>query len=221
MNTGQCGSQICALGITSDEDKAAIVDKHNELRRKVAKGEESQGVTGAQPPAANMNELVWDDEVAKMAQTWADQCPAKSHDSNRKMVDGTSRGEYCGQNVYNSWSSRGPSSKKSLSGAVQAWYDEVKDFDKAGVNAYNSGSDTGTTGHYTQVVWGSVTKIGCGYNYRVDPADGPNPGWYHETIVCNYCRGGNMLGSKMYITGTAGSACPADRPNNKDGLCAE
>ena len=88
VNTDQCGSQICVLGITSDEDQAAIVNKHNELRRKVAKGEENRGVTGAQPPAANMNELVWDDEVAKMAQTWAEQCPAKSHDPNRKMVDG-------------------------------------------------------------------------------------------------------------------------------------
>ena len=155
-------------------------------------------------------------------------------------MSSTSGGEYCGQNVYNSWSSGGPSSKKGLSGAVQKWYDEVKDFDKAGVNAYNSGSDTGTTGHYTQVlvcsiylfyhatatdtlqvVWGSVTKIGCGYIYRIEPDTGKHPGWYRETIVCNYCKGGNMGGSKMYITGTAGSACPADHPNNKDGLCAE
>ena len=62
-------------------------------------------------------------------------------------------GEYCGQNVYNSWSSGEgpPSSKKGLSEAVQVWYDEVNNFDKAGVNAYTSGSDTGTTGHYTQV----------------------------------------------------------------------
>ena len=72
-----------------------------------------------------------------------------------------------------------------------------------------------------QVVWGSVTKIGCGYIYRVEPEDGKHPGWYRETVVCNYCKGGNMAGSKMYITGTAGSACPADHPNNKDGLCAE
>ena len=35
--------------------KAAIVDKHNELRRKVAKGEETNG---AQPAASNMRKLV-------------------------------------------------------------------------------------------------------------------------------------------------------------------
>ena len=68
--------------------KQALVDKHNELRRKVAKGEETRGHPGPQPPASNMNQLVWDDEVAKMAQTWADQCPPSPHDKNRNMVDG-------------------------------------------------------------------------------------------------------------------------------------
>jgi len=226
VNTGQCGSQICTLGITSDEDKAAIVNKHNELRRKVAKGEETQGVKGAQPPAANMNELVWDDEVAKMAQTWAEQCAATPHDTNRKMIDilrGNPRGMYCGQNVFNSYASGGGAQPYiGLETAVQKWFDEVKDFDKAGVNSYGYyGSNNGKmTGHYTQVVWGSVTKIGCGYIYRIEPDTGNYPGWYSETIVCNYCRGGNMVGSEIYKTGTAGSDCPADHPNNKDGLCS-
>ena len=44
----------------------------------IARGEEPllQGVT-----AADMRELVWDEELARGAQLWADQC-TWSHDSN-------------------------------------------------------------------------------------------------------------------------------------------
>ena len=49
-------------------DIKVVVDKHNELRRKVAKGLETRGVKGAQPKAADMYELVWDKELAASAQ---------------------------------------------------------------------------------------------------------------------------------------------------------
>ena len=44
------------------------MDVHNELRKKVAKGEETRGLDGQQPKAANMRRLVWSDELAKIAQ---------------------------------------------------------------------------------------------------------------------------------------------------------
>ena len=52
------------------ELKDSIVSKHNELRAKVANGQEEQGVDGAQPKAANMMELVWSDELAEVAQRY-------------------------------------------------------------------------------------------------------------------------------------------------------
>ena len=48
--------------------KDAIVNKHNELRSKVAKGKEKNGVDGGQPKASNMRKLVWNDELAEVAQ---------------------------------------------------------------------------------------------------------------------------------------------------------
>ena len=45
-------------GSLSAETKKEILKLHNELRRKVAKGEETRGATGPQPTAENMRELV-------------------------------------------------------------------------------------------------------------------------------------------------------------------
>jgi len=45
-------------GVTSVEDKQAVVDAHNDLRRQVAQGDEERGNPGPQPSAANMREIV-------------------------------------------------------------------------------------------------------------------------------------------------------------------
>ena len=58
----------------SAADQQVIVDKHNELRRKVAKGEETQGKPGPQPSATNMREMSWDADLAQAAQVLADRC---------------------------------------------------------------------------------------------------------------------------------------------------
>lgn len=79
----------------SEEAKQVILDKHNELRRKIAKGEEERGVGGPQPPASNMRELRWNDELASIAQRWTDQC-VWGHDKDRRKLDGT----WAGQNGF-------------------------------------------------------------------------------------------------------------------------
>merc|ERR1712111_320987 len=56
-------SPACAaktsINTITEEQKKIIVDKHNELRRRVAKGQEPD-----QPPASNMKEMVWNEEIA-------------------------------------------------------------------------------------------------------------------------------------------------------------
>merc|ERR1712061_229654 len=224
LHSHNCGHHVFVNDINDDSEKAILVDKHNELRRKVAKGEEAKHAKtskGPQPPASNMNELVWNDEVAKMAQTWADVCSSTPHDKNRKMaLEGYPSGLYCGQNVYNSWSSQGPAKTKNLARAVQSWYDEVRDFNEAVVENFrmDDGGHTGHIGHYSQVVWADVSVVGCGYEYRIDEKFN---NMYRETIICTYCKGGNELNKPMYKIGEAASACPDDHPNPDDGLCKE
>ena len=51
-------------------------------------------------------------------------------------------------------------------------------------------SSTGyITGHYTQVVWGATTKIGCG-RLQYKPS-GARSG--KEMIICNYGKAGNFI----------------------------
>ena len=45
-----------------------IVDYHNKLRAKIANGEETRGRSGGQPKAANMRKMVWNDDLALVAQ---------------------------------------------------------------------------------------------------------------------------------------------------------
>ena len=54
----------------------------------MAKGEETSGLSGAQPAAANMRKRVWSEELETVAQRWADQCTS-GHDGERGKLDGT------------------------------------------------------------------------------------------------------------------------------------
>lgn len=53
----RCGPQVRGSGV-SREDAAAIVALHNQLRSNVARGEETRGAPGPQPPGANIKTLV-------------------------------------------------------------------------------------------------------------------------------------------------------------------
>jgi len=211
-------STTCAANTISRELDAtaqqAIIDKHNELRRKVAKGEETRGNPGPQPAAADMVMAVWDNELATIAQRWADQCTF-GHDTNRNTAEGS-----VGQNAYIGSSTATMSASSlaaSYASATTAWYEEVNSpgFSKDSINpfVYSSGA-----GHYTQVVWGSVRKIGCGSVYYKE-SSGSFP--YKQLIMCNYYQAGNLQGGTMYTAGTACSSCPTAYPTCSDSLCTK
>ncbi|RNA32892.1 Golgi-associated plant pathogenesis-related 1-like [Brachionus plicatilis] len=61
---------------------------------------------------------------------------------------------------------------------VKMWYDEISLYN------YNNPGFTKETGHFTQVVWKSSTKLGCGISIN----DGKTFG------VCNYTPPGNYIG---------------------------
>lgn len=50
-----------------------ILDFHNNIRDRVARGEEIRGLVGGQPGGI-IKPLVWNEELAQIAQRWANQC---------------------------------------------------------------------------------------------------------------------------------------------------
>jgi len=193
----------------SKDAKQAILDKHNELRRKVAKGEERN-----QPKAADMREMVWNDELETMAQRWADQLTTHRNKDRRKL-DGT----YVGQNVYGATGAKKSTEfqvNKYAVNSVQSWYSQVFDdgFDPVNIDPFKSNA---FSSKYTQVVWGDSEELGCGMVYKDYYS---RRHWYRDLTVCNYATGGNIPGGRMYTKGEPCSKCPADYKCN-DGLCAK
>ena len=98
---------------------------------------------------------VWNDELATVAQNYADRCVFE-HNPDRSTQSETF--SYVGENLYAS-----VGSAADYVGSVQSWYDEVADFD------YNSNScdPSKVCGHYTQVLHIIVSQCqlhGCHSN---------------------------------------------------------
>uniref|UniRef100_Q05108 Venom allergen 5 n=1 Tax=Dolichovespula arenaria TaxID=7442 RepID=VA5_DOLAR len=176
-----CGGKIVkSYGVTNDE-KNEIVKRHNEFRQKVAQGLETRGNPGPQPPAKNMNLLVWNDELAKIAQTWANQCNF-GHDQCRNTA------KYpVGQNV--AIASTTGNSYQTMSYLIKMWEDEVKDYNPHKDLMHNNFSKVG---HYTQMVWGKTKEIGCGSVKYIENK------WHTHYLVCNYGPAGNYMNQPVY-----------------------
>ncbi|KAJ8674850.1 hypothetical protein QAD02_010636 [Eretmocerus hayati] len=174
-------------GAITPHDKYVIVKRHNELRRRVASGQETKGSPGPQPAARSMPPLRWDNELASIAQRWADQCDY-GHDTCRDV------GRFqVGQNIAQMWTTGDPSDL-SIQSMVDMWYDEVKDYNRYDVDNFQNlyASNGEQIGHYTQFVWAKTTRIGCGSRKFVQGDEN----YYY--LVCNYGPAGNFIGEPVY-----------------------
>ncbi|BFZ19720.1 hypothetical protein BsWGS_22759 [Bradybaena similaris] len=168
-----------AINGFNNQQKTAIVDRHNSLR--------------AQTHASNMVKLTWSSQLESLAQNYAAQCKFE-HDPNRQNVAGF---QYVGEDIYATTGDFAPE------GIVQSWYDEVKDYNY-GSNSCQAGK---VCGHYTQIVWANTRSVGCGVKYCEHLTNiGFSQGYL---IVCNYGPGGNWVGQKPYEAGAPCSHCPA------------
>ena len=120
--------------------------------------------------------LLWDADLATAAQAWAETLEAND--------DGLVHSDtlYVGENLAYYSNSDEAVQTETLEGtswATDQWYNEVTDpgynFESPGL-ASNPG-----TGHFTQVVWASSSRMGCGVS--------------GSFVVCQYEPAGNVLGN--------------------------
>jgi pathogenesis-related protein 1 len=128
-------------------------------------------------PGTALVPLQWSDEAAAVARDYASKC-IFTHNGSRSDL---------GENLYAS--SGGASGTK----VVEGWVSEKKDYNYAS----NTCSGTSVCGHYTQVIWGATTHVGCAKQACTtgSPLKG-SATW--EMWVCNYSPPGNYVGRKPY-----------------------
>ncbi|XP_077986856.1 GLIPR1-like protein 1 [Glandiceps talaboti] len=146
----------------SEAQIQAIVNTHNDLRRKT------------DPEAADMMKMVWDEELAQLAQDWSEQC----------IFDHPKDIDY-GQNL---------ATHGDVLDAINAWYSEYKDYD---YDTNTCNNEANICGHYTQLVWANSYQVGCGIhecgfkhittcNYR-PPGNYPGVSPYKNGHYCSLC----------------------------------
>ena len=165
--------------------------------------------SSSQPPAANMIELVWDEELASVAQRHADQC-VFSHDcADCRQVQRFR----VGQNLYQSFNTRPGDLGQEWTAAVDSWYREISLY-SGPVESFVFSEETG---HYTQIVWAATTRLGCGMS------EFSRGRFITRLLVCNYGEAGNIISAPVYTVGPACSACsPASSCSTAyPGLCSQ
>ncbi|XP_077534507.1 venom allergen 5-like [Haemaphysalis longicornis] len=192
--------------------RARILELHNDYRSLVAKGQ-LQGF----PPAADLQELLWDEELAEVAQAHAELCTDTQgvgkleHDIDRS----TTTFLKVGQNLAGSASSA--INPVDWDDSVKTWFNEYTNYPPNRVAAYDQSGISKAIGHFTQVIWERSRYVGCGYlQYYV-----PNSIYKDVKLyTCNYGPAGNSLGLPVYQEGRTCSACPQPTTcNQSSGLC--
>lgn len=120
-----------------------IVNKHNVLRNRVAKG------FSKFKPAARMATMRWHSELAKLAELNVKRC-VMEHDQCRN----TPQFRYSGQNLAETYSTGSLDMQATLTNQMQSWFDEYKDTPVSLIQSYKSPNN----GYY-------IGTVEHGYNY--------------------------------------------------------
>lgn len=116
-------------------------------------------------------------DLTKIAQSWAENLAQRNVLCHSKA---SYKGDPLGENCFMMSSSDGR--PVSANQAVESWYSEIKDY-----NFYShSGSGSGVTGHFTQLVWKSSRELGVG---KAVTRDGKT-----TMVVANFYPAGNYVG---------------------------
>ena len=114
----------------------------------------------------NAPNLVWDEALANYALNYAKKCRFQHSSSGY------------GENLAEGY--------KSITAAVDAWYAEE------GQYSYRNPGFSSRTGHFTQLVWKSSQKLGCGY------VQCNTHGRSWDYLVCEYSPAGNIVNSGYF-----------------------
>ncbi|KHJ80542.1 SCP-like protein [Oesophagostomum dentatum] len=178
----------------SDSVRQTFLDKHNELRSKVARGLERDGAGGYAPKASKMLKMVYDCDIENSAMKNAQQCVFEHSDLDD-----------LGENIFMT-SVLKYDKHKAAEEAAESWWSELQEY---GVGKSNKFTDRAQqAGHYTQMAWETSYKLGCAVQHCSDMT----------YVVCEYGPAGNWMDELIYSTGEPCSECKG-KCSKDEGLC--
>jgi len=194
-----------SFGVSLSQQRL-ILDTHNKLRSMVASGQTDH------PPASNMRQLVWDEELASLAQVHANQCRFVHDCAHCRRVARW----FVGQNLLRDRSE--DYQPPDWDFTVNSWFREIYNYpnrDNSAVYKYIDG-----TGHFIQMIWAETRTVGCG---MVTYISRDNPNKVTRYYACHYGPVGNFIGQQIYSPGSPCSRCPHQTQcsNSYSGLCQE
>ncbi|KYB27247.1 CRISP/Allergen/PR-1-like Protein [Tribolium castaneum] len=189
------------------EFRKEVVDKHNYWRNYYAAGNEEKGFS---QPVSDMLIMNYDVELEHLARCWGRGYFNGYHDPCRVYHDGRP----VGQNIAGRGLNTTFELKWFVNWALGGWYEEVKWIIKSDYQKFPKQEER-KIGHFTQLVWGPATYVGCA---RVYAANVKQDKFLYETfvtsLICDYVdlKGfgypSNMYGAKIFTQGPPCTKCP-------------
>jgi uncharacterized protein YkwD len=141
--------------------------------------------------------LRWDDGIADHAQDWADHLAS----TNNCNLQHSTNGERANVAGFSSLGQNLAGGSGGLGGvrSTNLWASERSEYD---FGTAISNSNFNAFGHYTQIVWGNTTALGCG-----QATCGGS-----TVVVCEYGTAGNFIGQTPYGEST-GDCLDLDNDN--------
>ncbi|XP_044753254.1 venom allergen 3-like [Coccinella septempunctata] len=192
------------------DNKTDIVDIHNNLRNFVASGGYINESDIHLPEASAMMYLRWSDELAVMAQRWADQCLA---DENRDQCRDTEEFSV-GQTVITEPIATPEKPPPFPELFMARWGVNFQYFSSKDVLEFDA-SKSEDIGKYSQLIWDTTEYVGCGLmTFKYPYAEDQSPD-HMIRLVCNYGPAGNIESAPIYKIGQPCSLCISKRCHPK------
>ncbi|KAH6942651.1 hypothetical protein HPB50_008873 [Hyalomma asiaticum] len=194
-----------------DGEQEEIISVHNQDRSQVALGQ-----LDSFPPAKNMYQLIWNDEIAESAQAHANQCGWSLGPGSHSSLDQrrTEHFSFIGENLAHA-AITANISVRNWKTHIQNWFKEYQYYPPESVSSFQPPPGPNQVAHFTQVVWATTRYVGCGYTYYTLKGDTSKFKFQHF-YVCQYAPMGNVKPLPVYEPGETCSDCPQGTSFDKD-----
>ncbi|XP_075548965.1 venom allergen 5-like isoform X2 [Dermacentor variabilis] len=177
-----CSIRCAAL---NDEERASIVQLHNQIRNSVAMGKEKKW-----PAASDMLQMSYSLHLEELAKTHLSNCVFEPGCIGCHIgLD-----DRPGQNLY---AMTGPA---NWSRAVNFWGEAPIDFVPPSEPGHPVRMRVSVL---SQLLWSKSNKVGCAWKDCTSKTG-------NNMYLCNYMPAGNEMGGHVYMSGRPCSRCPKD-----------